>query len=423
MIIERWEAEELAKARYWTLVYGRRKTGKTFLLRRYLDWDVYATMGRSGLCVLEVRGGGAKLVPVREGVEEVMRRVEKGDVGVIDEFQRMPEGLWDYIAFMRTTAEGRLILCGSSLSIVRKVFDRRSPLLALFAPFKVDLVSPADAIKSFSEKFRPREAVMWALLARDPWLLGIVEVTGSPIDSIRSNFRALVSCVSGLVGEIFEEEERRLTRLYDATLRLLALGYWSSRDLAHILYDAGLLERAEPGVVTGVLDQMTRMGLVEKVPLWRTRGARVYYRHRSSLVSLLLYLDEEYGETHALPSRAGIESRLGLELQFFLGELLAEHKGLKRAYTILPGGKGDIDIVLARKGKPVVAYEVKAGSFSEKEAKRAVERIKEYGVPRAGLISLTEKPPEVAEEVLGPEDILRLAEDLARRERESTWAS
>jgi len=33
MIIDRWEAEELSKARHWTLVYGRRKTGKTFTLR------------------------------------------------------------------------------------------------------------------------------------------------------------------------------------------------------------------------------------------------------------------------------------------------------------------------------------------------------------------------------------------------------
>ena len=417
MIIDRWEAGKLATARHWILVYGRRKTGKTFLLKRYLNWDVYATVGRSGLCILEAKGRGTRLVPVREGIEEVVHRVNGGGLGVIDEFQRMPEGLWDYIASMRATAEGRLILCGSSLSIARKVFDRRSPLLALFAPFKVDLVSPADAINSFSREFSPREAITWALLARDPWLLGIVEATGSPIDSIRSNLRALASCVSGLVGEIFEEEERRLTRLYDAILRLLALGYWSSRDLAHVLYDAGLLERAEPGVVTGILDQMSHMGLVEKIPLWRTRGARVYYRHRSSLVSLLLYLDEEYGETHTLPSRAEVESRLGLELQFFLGELLAEHKGLKRAYTMLPAGKGDIDIVLTRKGRPAAAYEVKAGAFSRKEARRAVERMKEQGIPRTGLISLAEDPPKVADETLGPEDILRIAEKLARRER------
>ena len=229
-----------------------------------------------------------------------------------------------------------------------------------------------------------------------------------------------MSCVSGLIGEVFEEEERKLTRLYDATLRLLALGYWSSRDLAQRLYDAGLLERAEPGVVTGILDQMARMGLVEKIPLWRTRGARVYYRHRSSLASILLRLDEEYGEGQALPSSSEIFSYLGLELQFFLGELLAEHKGLKRAYTILPGGRGDIDIVLTRKGRPVIAYEVKAGAISVKEAKEIVEKIKEYGVPKVGLVSLAERPPEAAEETPGPEDVVRVAKDLASRKKRTS---
>ena len=415
MIIDRWESEKLAKAKHWTLVYGRRKTGKTFLLKRGVEWDVYATVGRSGLCILEAEEGRGRIVPLKSCVEDVMDRVAKGGIGVIDEFQRMPEKLWEYIAFVRTTAKGRLILCGSSLSIVRRVFDRRSPLLALFAPFKVDLISPADAIKSFSEKFSSREAILWALLARDPWFLGIVEVGGSAIDALRHSFRALTASVNGLVGEIFEEEERKLTRLYDATLRLLALGYWSSRGLAQRLYAAGLLEGAEMGVVTGILDQMFHMGLVEKIPLWRTRGARMYYRHRSSLVSLLLSLDEEYGEAQITPDRDVIVSKLGVELQFFLGELLAEYKGLKMMYTILPGGRGDIDIVLGKKGRAVAAYEVKMGRFSKGEARKAVERIRDYGVPRVGLISLMEKPPDIAEEKMGPEDIVNMAKKLSTR--------
>jgi len=117
------------------------------------------------------------------------------------------------------------------------------------------------------------------------------------------------------------------------------------------------------------------------------------YRHRSSLVSLLLSLDEEYGEAQITPNRDVMVSRLGMELQFFLGELLAEHKGLKRMYTILPGGRRDIDIVLGKKGKAVAAYEVKMGRFGKGEARRAVERIRDYGVPRVGLISLTENHP------------------------------
>jgi hypothetical protein len=38
--LERREAELIRRARGWLLVYGRRKIGKTFLLRREVAWDL-----------------------------------------------------------------------------------------------------------------------------------------------------------------------------------------------------------------------------------------------------------------------------------------------------------------------------------------------------------------------------------------------
>lgn len=40
----------------WTLVYGRRKTGKTFMLRKYLDWNIYVLVSQTGACFVEERG-------------------------------------------------------------------------------------------------------------------------------------------------------------------------------------------------------------------------------------------------------------------------------------------------------------------------------------------------------------------------------
>jgi hypothetical protein len=39
-------------------VYGRRKTGKTFLLRNCAGASVYVTVGRSGSCLVEEEGRG-----------------------------------------------------------------------------------------------------------------------------------------------------------------------------------------------------------------------------------------------------------------------------------------------------------------------------------------------------------------------------
>lgn len=90
----RWLESEKA----WTLVYGRRKTGKKFLLRRCTRWEAYYTAGRSGYGVLEAGGGGSELLPYREGVKIALSYLRSGGTVVIDEFQRLPEWAWDLIS-------------------------------------------------------------------------------------------------------------------------------------------------------------------------------------------------------------------------------------------------------------------------------------------------------------------------------------
>lgn len=418
VVIERWECWSLRGSptrEAWLLVYGRRKTGKTFLLRNCVDPSVYVTVGRSSFCLVEERGGEPRVVDLEEGLRAALRAVEGGASAVIDEFQRLPDEYWDLVAVSRARGKGRLILCGSSLGIASRVFDRRSPLLGLFAPFKVDLASPSDTVASLSKTLGPEEAVKWAVVARDPWLLGLLEPKGDAAETLAENAPLLIASASGLVGEVFREEERTLTQLYDAVLRLLALGYWSSAALAQKLHEARLLPRPEASLVTGLLAQLAAMGLVERIRLWKTRGARVYYRHRSSLLSLLMALEERGFEAGFKPTRDSVNSLLGVEAQFFVGELLAEVTGLERAYTV--AGAWDVDVVLVKRGKAVAGYEVKLGSFTSLEASKAVERIKSLGIPKAGLVSLTEEPPPIADELYGPRDLVQLAREASEKRR------
>uniref|UniRef100_A0A7J3X5F9 ATP-binding protein n=1 Tax=Thermofilum pendens TaxID=2269 RepID=A0A7J3X5F9_THEPE len=418
VVIDRWECWSLREgpaSGAWLLVYGRRKTGKTFLLRRCVDSAVYVTIGRSGLCLVEEGDEGPRIASLEEGLKAALRAVESGYAAVIDEFQRLPEEYWDLLAVSRARGKGRLILCGSSLGVASKVFDRRSPLLGFFAPLKVDLASPSDTLVSLSTALSPSEAAKWAIVARDPWLLGLLEPRGDVVEAIAESAHLLVASASGLVGEVFREEERKLTQLYDAILRLLALGYWSSAALAQKLHEARLLPRPEASLVTGMLAQLAAMGLVERVRMWKTPGARIYYRHRSSLLSLLMALEERGFEAGLRPSCEVVSSTLGVEAQFFVGELLAEATGLKRAYAIT--GTWDVDVVLLKGERAVAGYEVKLGPFSGSEASKAVERIRSLGIPRAGLVSLTEEPPPVADEGYGPSDLVELARKTTERLR------
>ena len=370
---------------------------------------------RGGSCIIDDRRH-----VYEESIGECIRKIVAGlgedETIVLDEFQRLPEEYWDILALKRTDLRGKLILCGSSLGVAGKVFDSNSPLLGLVAPFKIDLISPEDTIASLSRTLGPREAVLWAVIVRDPWILLFIEPGGDPWRKLVREAYRLSMTPSSLIGEVFEEEEKQLTRLYDTILRLLAHRYWSPRHLAQKLYEARLIVAPNPGVVTGVLSQLERMGLVDKIPLWRTRRNRYYYKHRSPLLSLLTRISEVVDAGYE-PEPETILYDYSLELQFFLGELLAKYKKLNLAYTILPGDLGDIDIVLIdRRKRPRIAYEVKIGEYRGNEIKRVVERIRGLGIPYVGLISLSSKPTnKLVDEAYGPEDIVEIAHSLVKR--------
>ncbi|TRM73716.1 ATP-binding protein, partial [Sulfolobus sp. A20-N-F8] len=64
---------------------------------------------------------------------------------------------------------------------------------------------------------------------------------------------------------------------------------------------------------------------------------------------------------------------------------------------------------------PIIGYEVKIGEFSRADAERAIERIRSAGIPKAGLISLKERPNFNADEELGPEELINYAEEVFKR--------
>jgi len=418
-----WRREFLQYRRLkgWTLVYGRRKTGKTFLARLYEKDSLYIVITRSASSIVEEPGNPFQLLDLEEALRLAVSRLRQGETVVIDEFQRLPGWAWD--ALPLAASQGRLVLVASSLGVVERVFSRSSPLLGLVTPFRVDPVRYADALVSLAPRIGGERAARWAVLLGEPWLVPHLGEGpgGDPSRFIAENAAGLVDMVKGLVGEVFQEEDRALTRLYDAILHLLGAGVWRAGELSHILYARGLL--AKPAPVTGILEKMARMGLVEKTPLWRTRGHRVYYRHKSHLLAIIYGLRHYLGIDEApVPARIAEQyahTLLAREAQFAIGDLLAEHHGGVPALTILPRGEGDVDVVVldARRRRPLAAYEVKTGDCTARDARLAQERALLVGAPRAGLVCLGDPPRRVpgGVEVLGPGDLSRIARNVVVR--------
>ncbi|PVU75274.1 hypothetical protein DDW13_05150, partial [Acidianus hospitalis] len=101
----------------------------------------------------------------------------------------------------------------------------------------------------------------------------------------------------------------------------------------------------------------------------------------------------------------------GLSETVDYGEMLAEYYNAELAYV----PQGDIDVVLLKKGKPFIAYEVK-NKFTEKDARKAIERIKDFGISRAGLIGVLEDPPN-SEDSIGPERLIEIAKEIEKRNK------
>ncbi|MEB3845437.1 MAG: hypothetical protein GSR83_00115, partial [Desulfurococcales archaeon] len=309
-----------------------------------------------------------------------------------------PEDYWDALALPHPS--GTLILAASSFGVIEKVYSRRSPLLGLVKPVRIPVINASDTIASLAPRLDPVHAVQWSVILRDPWVIPYAEDSlyrETPIGFLVKHHRELVMTVKGLVGEVFSEEERKLTRLYEETLKLLGAGYWSPAEIAHTLYTRGLIENPSPGTATGILGKLETMGLVSKLKLWKTRRGRYYYKHTSPLLSITYGLMEKYGTDELdIPLKEEWVTELySRELAFTLGEVLAEYHDGIQAYTILPHGKGDIDIVILDKKAqhPIACYEAKTGKCKPGDTQKHRSWAISIGCPEAKTICTNEDNP------------------------------
>lgn len=382
-IIRRRECVELSKTSGWTLLYGRRKVGKTTLIRQCVRHDVYALIGRGG----DVAVLGESVEPIESALREVGLALRRGGAAVIDEFQRLPARYWDLLSTWAPS--GLLIAAGSSYGILHKVFEKSSPLLGLFAPFHVDIIAYEDVLAQIED---PVLSVLW----RDPWIIPHAR----SVEELRRRARDLVLAARGLIGEVFAEEERELTDTYWRAVLLVAEGYWKSTDVAGALGVRGGLAST-----SSILSRLTKMGVLRAIP---TLGREKYYVVRSPALSSLLYAEAKYhvGDLDATPP----ELPLGREAQFSVGEMLADY--FDAAQRCSP--REDIDVVLTKGRRRLWAFEVKMGPFTQREAVEAVAKLKRVA-ERAGLVSLSERPPDVADLSVGPKELVDMAKEMARR--------
>ncbi|WP_238027262.1 AAA family ATPase [Metallosphaera javensis (ex Hofmann et al. 2022)] len=239
LVLKRKECGQLRGVDYWLLLYGRRKTGKTTLMKNYIKYDYFVTMANETEGLLE----SGERVEVEELLREVRSELKKGGTVIIDEFQRMPEKFYADISTL--DRNGTLILAGSSYGVLEKVFDRNSPLLGLLTPREIPIMSYEDVLSQLEDP-------VLSTLFRDPWIIPFINTYEEFVERLKEF--SLIS--KGLIGEVFKEEERSLTQLYYQVLLKVAEGFWRTSQLAGILQVKG-----GEATVSSLMNRLSKYGI------------------------------------------------------------------------------------------------------------------------------------------------------------------
>ncbi len=335
IIIPRMEVHEIEK-KGWILLYGRRKVGKTFLVRNFVKYTHYFFVERAGPILMET-DHGFKTIDY-ETFKTLIYELLKDDrnVIVVDEFQRLPEDFIDLLHFAKEKS-AKLILLGSSMRVLKNILSARSPLLGLVKPVKLDLIRPSDMLKVFND-------IEELVFLRDPWLIQFYD--GNVRDAVKAGFAS----VRGLVGEIFLEEDRELTETYEGILRALAVGNVFPKDIASFLGKTS-------SDVKSFLSNLLEMGLVKRIKVFGKK--KWIYKIASPVMDLFYYLDTKYGISELNIDNKTFEraytEKLSKYFEDFVRTALSEKYDGEEEVMLSP----EVDAIITVRGKAVCCAEVK----------------------------------------------------------------
>jgi hypothetical protein len=379
MIIERKEAGDLRAIKKWLLVYGRRKTGKTFLVENFLDYDEFFFVKRDRSIISKKDGA---TIDYKTLTNLLARALPDGKTVVVDEFHRLGEDFLDFVHSLKKG--GRLILISSTLFLSRSLLSSHSPILGLFAEFPVGLIDLDDTVRTLAKKISDRKALTEiGVLLREPLAIDYYETGERPRRLVSQVIAHSIHTIPALIGEIFSEEERSLSAIYDGILRAVALDKTVSSEISSHLFSLGLLKRDDPSLIQQYLTNLVRFGILKKLSVYGKK--KFIYKHISPLLKIFYYADGKYNISERTPSEIEMERIVGEVMpkvvEDSVREMLAKRFGLEE--SVAQEGDFEVDGCLLRFKKPEIALEVKwREELGSEEIRKIAERLGRLGARR-----------------------------------------
>ena len=365
----------------WTLVYGRRKTGKTFLVENFMDFSDYFFVNRDRSIISKKTNTQLTY----ETLLEILRReLKEGRTIVIDEFHRLGDPFLDFLHSSKK--EGRLILLTSTLFLARNLLRGNSPLLGLFHEARIGLVRIDDclvALKTFGlDKRRLLES---AIMMREPIAIDYFNEKEDTRQTFVRLLSGLANTMPALVGEIFLEEDRSISATYEGITRAIASGKAASGEISSALYSRRLIPKDDPSSIQPYLNNLVKIGILRKIATYER--SRFAYKIASPLMRLFFYADEKYGIAERRISDAEamriLDEQLPHIVEDEIREYLADRLGLHE--NVLEAKDYEMDGVLTRFKKPVLLLEVKWGRVNQGDVRKAEENLSRLDAERRVL--------------------------------------
>ncbi len=378
MIIPRpQEIKRIKESKKWTLVYGRRKTGKTFLVRQFVPFDEYFFVKTSKSIINKENTS----ISYDVFLEILKRTLQEEKTVVVDEFHRLGQDFFDTLHALNK--QGKVILISSTLYLSKKLLSSKSALLGLFAEIPISLISLRDTLRAIASLNKEKkESLELALVLREPLAVDYYEEK-KPVREITATILASsLKTIPALIGEIFSEEAREISGAYEGILRSVALGKVTSGEISNYLFSKKLIAKDDPSIPQQYLNNLLSFGILKRIGVFNKK--KFIYKHVSPLAKLFYYADEKYNiaerlidEKQVAPIIAELMPRL---IEDAVREMLAERSGLRE--SILEAADYDVDGCLLKFQKPQIALEVKWKSIDAEDIKKSEETLSRIDAPQ-----------------------------------------
>ncbi|MBO3769801.1 MAG: AAA family ATPase [Thermoproteota archaeon] len=371
MIIERpEEAKRINELKKWILVYGRRKTGKTFLVANFVNYDEYFFVKTSKSALTK----DGKSISYEAFIEVLKRALDDGKTVVVDEFHRLGQDFLDFLHY--TNKRGKLILISSTLFLSKKLVSTRSPILGLFAEVPIGLISLKDCLKALGKYgFSKKDRMELAIMLREPISIDYFDEKKPVRENIALILLSSVKTIPALVGEVFYEEERELSAIYEGVLRAVASGRSVSGEIASYLFSRRLIKKDDASIIQPYLNNLTSLGLVKRIEVLNKR--KYVYKLTSPLLRMFFYADEKYNISERRLSNIEalriVDELMPRIIEDSIREFFAEKYGLRE--SVLQAKDFDVDSCLLKFNKPEIVLEVKWGRINSTDVRKAEENL------------------------------------------------